>query len=123
MSAEIYRIAPRAAWAEAKAIGRYSGAPHDRADGFIHFSYADQVLATAQKHYADQRDLVIVAVRAADLGDALKAEPSRGGALFPHLYAALPTAAATRVAALPDAPEDRAQALTAFLAQAAPAKP
>ena len=45
---------------------------------------------------------MLVAVRAEELGDALKWEPSRGGALFPHLYGVLPLDAVEAVEALPD---------------------
>ncbi len=71
------------------------------ADGFIHFSAAEQVAATAAKHFAEQDDLLLVAVDADALGAALKWEPSRDGALFPHLYAALPVSAALWVEPLP----------------------
>lgn len=62
------------------------GAPVDLADGFIHFSTRDQVAETAAKHFAGESPLRLVGVDADELGDALKWEPSRGGALFPHLY-------------------------------------
>ena len=61
----------------------------DHRDGFIHFSTAAQAAETAAKHFAGQRDLVLLTVDAALLGDRLKWEPSRGGALFPHLYGEL----------------------------------
>jgi uncharacterized protein (DUF952 family) len=70
-------------------------------DGFIHFSTAEQAVETAAKWFAGQRDLVLVAVDAGKLGDRLKWEPSRGGALFPHLYGELPLAAVNRVDPLP----------------------
>jgi uncharacterized protein (DUF952 family) len=103
MSSEnlIYKIAPRALWAAAEAAGHFTGAPVDLADGYIHFSTAAQARETAFKHFAGQQDLLLVAVDAAALGDALKWEPSRGGALFPHLYAPLPLAAVTSVVPLP----------------------
>jgi len=82
----IYKICPRALWRDAERDGVFRGAPVDRADGYIHFSTADQVAETARRHFAGQHDLVLVAVDAAALGPALKWEPSRGGALFPHLY-------------------------------------
>ena len=65
-------------------------------DGFIHFSTAEQAAETAAKWFAGQHDLVLVAVDADALGDRLKWEPSRGGALFPHLYGELPLAAVRR---------------------------
>lgn len=91
MSADqiIYKITPRTAWEEAEQRGKFEGAPIDLQDGFIHFSAADQVAETAAKHFAGQDDLLLVAVDAASLGETLKWEVSRGGALFPHLYATL----------------------------------
>lgn len=97
----VYKIIDRAAWAEAEAAGVFAGAPVDLADGFIHFSAAAQVAETAAKHFAGQADLLLVAVETALLGDALKWEVSRGGALFPHLYAPLDPRAAAWVRPLP----------------------
>ena len=85
----IYKILPRADWTAAQAAGRYLGSPVDAADGFIHFSTATQAPETAAKHFAGQSDLVVLAVEADDLGEALRWEPSRGGQLFPHLYGPL----------------------------------
>lgn len=89
MSQIIYKITPEAPWREAEANGRFTGAPIDIADGFIHFSTAAQARETAAKHFSGQTDLLLVAVDGASLGDALKYEVSRGGALFPHLYGVL----------------------------------
>lgn len=97
----IYKICPRPLWQEAEHDGLFGGAPVDRADGYIHFSTAEQVRETAAKHFAGQDDLLLVAVDAAALGPALKWEPSRGGALFPHLYGRLPLPAVRWVAPLP----------------------
>ncbi|BAT59008.1 hypothetical protein GJW-30_1_01536 [Variibacter gotjawalensis] len=85
----IYKIAPRALWEAAERAGAFTGAPVDVEDGYIHFSARDQVEETAAKHFAGQRDLLLIAVDADALGHALQWEPSRGGALFPHLYAPL----------------------------------
>ena len=101
MKTLIYKIAPRALWREAEARGIFAGAPVDLADGYIHFSTAAQVRETAAKHFAGQDDLLLVAVDAEGLGAALKWEVSRGGALFPHLYAPLDPAVATWVKPLP----------------------
>jgi len=73
--------------------GSFAGAPVDLADGYIHLSAADQVRGTLEKHFAGQDDLHIAAIDLTSLGDALKWEVSRGGALFPHLYARLPLSA------------------------------
>jgi uncharacterized protein (DUF952 family) len=85
----IYKISPRAPWEAAQAAGQFDGAPVDLADGFIHFSTADQVQETARRHFAGQSDLILAAIDADVLGSALVWEPSRGGELFPHLYAPL----------------------------------
>jgi uncharacterized protein (DUF952 family) len=90
----VYKICPRALWAEAERTGVFRGAPIDLADGYIHFSTAEQVRETAAKHFAGADDLVLVAVEAEELGPTLKWEPSRGGALFPHLYGELNLSAA-----------------------------
>lgn len=97
----IFKICPAALWAEAEAKGVFNGAPVDMADGYIHFSTAAQVRETAARHFAGAADLKLVAVDAAALGPALKWEVSRGGDLFPHLYGALPVAAARWVRDLP----------------------
>lgn len=89
MDSPIYKIVPRALWRAAEAKGSFEGAPVDLADGFIHFSTGPQVRDTADKHFAGQADLLLVAVDAEKLGEPLKWEVSRGGALFPHLYGAL----------------------------------
>jgi uncharacterized protein (DUF952 family) len=101
VSAPVYKILRKSEWAAAVAAGAYTGSAVDVMDGFIHFSTAEQAVETAAKHFAGQRDLVLVRFEAEAFGLALKWEPSRGGALFPHLYATLPTAHATWVKPLP----------------------
>jgi uncharacterized protein (DUF952 family) len=101
VASTIYKICPAAEWRAAREAGRYDGAKVDRSDGYIHFSTAAQVAETAAKHFAGAGDLVLVAVDAAALDGALKWEPSRGGDLFPHLYAALPLAAVRWTKPLP----------------------
>lgn len=97
----IYKIVSDRLWRDAIEKGRFGGSPVDVADGFIHFSTASQVRETAAKHFAGVADLVIVAVSSADLGLQLRWEPSRGGHLFPHLYADLPVTAVRWVEPLP----------------------
>jgi len=77
----------------ARQTGVFHGAGIDIKDGFIHFSTADQVKQTAALHFAGQTGLVLVAIDGRNFGDRLVFEPSRGGALFPHLYADLPLSA------------------------------
>lgn len=97
----IYKICPKEMWEAAATAGVFAGAPVDLADGYIHFSTAEQAVETAAKHFAGQGDLMLVAFEGMDLGDALKWEPSRGGALFPHLYATLNPVQARWVKPLP----------------------
>lgn len=82
----VYKIFRRAEWDALVAAGQTRGAPVDLADGYVHLSTAVQVAETAARHFAGESDLVLVALDPARLGPALKWEPSRGGALFPHLY-------------------------------------
>ena len=96
----IYKICPVLLWREAERGRVFRGSEVDIRDGFIHFSTAAQAVETAAKHFAGQRDLVLVSVDANKL-EKLKWEPSRGGALFPHLYGELDIAAVTRVDPLP----------------------
>jgi len=89
----IYKVCETAQWNVAQREGEFRGSAVDFADGYIHFSTAAQVADTAGKHFAGMWDLVLVAVEAEELGDALKWETSRRGAVFPHLYGTLPLTA------------------------------
>jgi uncharacterized protein (DUF952 family) len=100
----IYTMVRGADWREAEVEGAYRGSDDDRRDGFLHFSTAAQLRASAAKHRAGEQDLVLVAVDAARLGAALRWEPASGGrrpGLFPHLYAALSLSAVAWTARLP----------------------
>jgi uncharacterized protein (DUF952 family) len=103
----VYKICAAALWREAERAGEFGGAGIDLHDGFIHFSSAAQVADTAARHFAGATDLMLLAVDAEALGAALKWEPSRGGDLFPHLYAALPLAAVRWAKPLPLGPDGR----------------
>lgn len=94
MSNIVYKIVEEAVWRDAQCDGVFRGSPDDLRDGFIHLSFADQVEATAARHFRNCTGLLLVAFPIDALGPALKQEASRGGALFPHLYAELPTSAA-----------------------------
>lgn len=91
----IFKIVPAALWREAEEAGVFTGSPVDLRDGFIHFSTAEQLQETAEKHFAGQTGLLLVAADADQL--AVRWEPSRGGALFPHLYGDLPLSAVQSV--------------------------
>ncbi|MBF0326095.1 MAG: DUF952 domain-containing protein [Alphaproteobacteria bacterium] len=101
MSPTIYHMCRADEWRAAQAVGHYGGSSQDVADGFIHFSTALQVEASAAKHRAGQDGLVLLEVDAARLGPALKWETARGGQVFPHLYGSLPVAAVNAVHDLP----------------------
>ncbi|MBP2548148.1 uncharacterized protein (DUF952 family) [Neorhizobium galegae] len=101
MSGILYKIVPEDVWQKARLAGVFDGAPVDHADGFIHFSTASQLRETAARHFAGEPDLLLVAVDGGLLGDDLVYEVSRGGALFPHLYARLPLSAVLWEAPLP----------------------
>ena len=97
----IFKVLPRREWEAALAERRFDGSAIDRQDGYIHFSTAGQAQETARRYFAGQEDLVVLAVETDDLGAALRWEPSRGGDLFPHLYAPLETALVRAVTAAP----------------------
>lgn len=97
----IYHMCRREEWDRARASGSYAGSSQDAADGFIHFSTAGQLAESARKHRAGQTGLVLIAADPQALGEKLRWEPSRGGALFPHLYGSLPIAAVRWVRDLP----------------------
>ncbi len=90
-----YKILTADQWAQFSTDGVFHGAPVDLADGYIHLSTADQLNETLNKHFAGQSALVILAVDLAPLHDEVRWETSRGGALFPHIYAALPLSVVT----------------------------
>lgn len=100
-----YKILTRAQWDAFRTEGVFTGAPVDRADGFIHLSARDQVAETVARHFAGQDDLVLAMIDLAALGEAVRWEVSRGGVLFPHVYAPLPLAAVSGKTVLRLAPD------------------
>lgn len=108
MDDTIYTMVRAADWRAAEAAGAYHGSADDRRDGFLHFSTAAQVRASAAKHRAGEADLMLVAVATAPLGEALRWEAASGGkrpGLFPHLYGPLPLSAVRTVVPLPLGPD------------------
>jgi len=97
----IYHMCLRQEWELAMQSGAYTGSSQDRADGFIHFSTAAQLPESARRHRKGQAGLVLLAVDPRILGEALRWEPSRHGALFPHLYGTLPLSAVVSVCDIP----------------------
>lgn len=110
----IYKILSTDEWDQARAVGQFSGTAMDHQDGYVHLSGADQVVETARRVFAGVTGLTLLTVDPDRLGDALRWEPSRGGALFPHLYGVLPVDAVVAAEALP-ADTPAADAVAALL--------
>ena len=92
---EAFKIVAADEWAAPEATGAYAGSAVDLADGYVHLSAAEQLAETVSKHYAGRDNLLLLTVDLTALGNTLIWEPSRGGALFPHIYGPLPVAAVT----------------------------
>lgn len=97
----LYKVLPQSEWRVAEADGVFRGSGIDHIDGFIHLSSPEQVVETVEKHFAGQRDLLLVAVGAQSLGATLRWERSRGDDLFPHVYGEIPLTAVVEVVPLP----------------------
>lgn len=85
-----YKILSRDDWRILRTAGAHGGSEADRRDGYIHLSAEDQLAETARRHYAGRDDLMVLTVDLAAVGEGVRWEPSRGGALFPHLHGDLP---------------------------------
>lgn len=101
--ATAFKIMSAQEWRDFQAGGRFEGSPVDLEDGFIHLSAGDQVDGTLARHFGGRTDLMLVEIDLVRLGAAVRWEPSRGGALFPHVYGGLPFA--TVIAARPLPPQ------------------
>jgi uncharacterized protein (DUF952 family) len=97
----IYKVTSQSEWASAESVGVFAGAPVDFQDGFIHFSTEAQLRETVEKHFQGQADLLVLSVEIDRLGHEINWEASRGGQLFPHLYAPLSIEAVVEVIDLP----------------------
>ena len=104
----IYHLANEKDWLDARACGdSYAGGTQDRCDGFIHLSTRNQIVESAARHRAGERDLLLLAVEDTALGETLRWEASRGGELFPHCYGQIPISAVIWTAPLPLATDNR----------------
>lgn len=101
MQPAIYKVVSTYEWQEASESGIFKGAAIDLTDGYIHFSTKEQVQETVDKHFQGQDNLLLIRFEAGQFGEDLKWEVSRGGALFPHLYADLPCDSAESTWELP----------------------
>lgn len=89
MTTRIFKVAEKTAWEGARKSRAWTGSADDQRDGFIHFSTAAQLTGTLARHFAGREGLILARFAVADFGAALRWEPARNGALFPHLYAPL----------------------------------
>ena len=96
MAETAFKVLTAGQWSAFEQGGVFAGAPIDLTDGYIHLSTADQLDETLAKHFGGQTGLVVAEIDLTMLGDAVRWEPSRGGALFPHVYAPLPMVAVIR---------------------------
>ena len=101
----IYKICKESLWPKSGSIDQFDGSPIDVQDGYLHFSTALQVRDTAARHFSGQTDLLLIAIDTELLGEDLRYESSRGGDLFPHLYARLPLSAVLWKKPLPLGPD------------------
>jgi len=101
MSDLVFKICSTDEWRQAERAGAFHGTPLDLRDGFIHLSTSEQLAGTLAEHFPGAGDLLLVAVDVDAVGPNLKWEKSRGGALFPHLFTALPLNAVRWVKPLP----------------------
>ena len=97
----LYKIMQQSQWEATQLRGMFVGSEIDLKDGFIHLSASHQVRETAEKHFGGQSGLCLVSVNSEKLGDILKWEVSRGGALFPHVYGQLSFASIDAASPLP----------------------
>lgn len=93
----IYKITTADLWRKARDVGVLPSSPVDKADGFMHFSTREQLGETLRLHFEGQSHLVVLAVPVSAIDKDLRWEPSRGGQLFPHLYAPLEISTIARV--------------------------
>lgn len=113
-SNRIYKVVSQEVWKEAERQGFFAGSGIDLTDGFIHLSSREQVRETVAKYFAGASDLVLITVDADKLADTLRWEPSRDGAMFPHVYGPIPMSAVLGVAGLSLGPNDEHQFPASF---------
>ncbi|MEO6503754.1 MAG: DUF952 domain-containing protein [Jatrophihabitantaceae bacterium] len=90
----IFHIVAEPDWRAACAQGSYRP-PSLEQEGFVHFSYRDQVAGTANARFRDRADLLVVEVDPARLAEQVVDEDLYGSDEdFPHVYGPIPTAAA-----------------------------
>lgn len=97
----LFHIARRRDWEAAERVGVYRISTIERTleqEGFIHLSFARQVRGVADRFYADEDELVLLAIDPSKLTAAVVIEPVTGtDEQFPHLYGELVVDAVRRV--------------------------
>ena len=91
----VYKILSATDWQVAEAIG-YAKTALDEGDGYVHLSTRQQVAETLSLHYPGQSNVRLLEYIVEEMAGPVRWEESRGGQLFPHLYAALRLDAAKR---------------------------
>ena len=91
-SAAVYKLLTEEEWKAAEQAGHAASAL-DRADGYVHLSTRAQLAGTAERYFAGKGRVKLLQFDSTAIAP-LRWEPSRGGDLFPHLYAPLEIARA-----------------------------
>ncbi len=101
LAVRLFHITSKEEWRAAQVSGEYQPRAYSR-EGFIHCSYAGQVLYTANRIFKGVNDLVLLEIETAHLTCAVVDENLEGGTeLFPHVYGPLPVSAVRTVHPLP----------------------
>lgn len=101
MDPSLYKVVSCEDWQQAVSAGVFRGFGIDLEDGFIHLSTGDQVKDTVRRYFSGRTDLMLVSIDSSGLGQTLRWEPSRGGALFPHVHGTIPMSAVLQAEPLP----------------------
>lgn len=110
---EIYHIIHQKDWDSATEAGVYTP-PSLAAEGFIHCSTEEQVLATANRRFAGQKDLLLLFINPEKVrANIIFEDLSSLGEKHPHIYGKLPLSAVEIVLHL--MPDHNGQ-FTSFLA-------
>lgn len=95
---KVFHISTPQAWQHAQLEGEYTH-PSLEAEGFIHMSTREELLATTERHYGGVEGLILLEVDTSALPDGAlvwEMAPSVGRE-FPHSYAPIPTSAVVAV--------------------------
>ena len=93
----IYKILLPDEWTEFEAARTFTGSPFDHSSGFVHCSSRAQVGPTAARVFPEEPKLIVAAIDAAVLGDAVRWERAADGGVFPHVYTPIPLTAVVAV--------------------------